>query len=169
MSAASKLRESDFALCSVLMSPHLECCVEFWLSSIRGTWKRKKGVQQMPTQMIKGLEHLLYEERLREPQLFNGRRKVQGDFLSLDLMGIKTEPNAFQWCPVVEQEAKNTNWYILNSRKNFCWKGDWKKKLPREVLETPTLTLSKAQLDSILGNLLLLTLFWSRGVGLDGL
>lgn len=67
-------------------------------------------VQKRTAKVIGGLQHLSYEERLREPGLFNGSRKVQGVLLSVDLMGVKkTEPKTFQWCPVVEQEAKNTN------------------------------------------------------------
>lgn len=80
----------------------------------------QEGVQETPTKMIKGLKHLPYEKRLRVPQLFNGRRKVQWDLLSVDLTGVKkTEPNTFQWCPIAEQEAKIMDTYYLNNIKNF--------------------------------------------------
>lgn len=49
----------------------------------------------MPTKMIKGLNHMSYEERLRGPQLFNRRKKAQGDLLSVDLMGVKKTETLF--------------------------------------------------------------------------
>lgn len=52
------------------------------------------------------------------PQLLNGRRKVQGDLLSVDLTGVKkTEPSTFQQCPIVEKEAKKTDIFYLNGKK----------------------------------------------------
>lgn len=62
---ASRLREVILHLCSVLLRLLLECCISF-----RASWHKKdlellEQVQYKATKMIKGLEHLLYEERLK--------------------------------------------------------------------------------------------------------
>ena len=46
---------------SVLVRPHLECCVQFWAPQYKKTGIIKR-VQWNTTEMIKGLEHLLYKK-----------------------------------------------------------------------------------------------------------
>lgn len=159
MSVAIKLRENYLALCSALVNPHLESCVEFWLSSTRGTWKHKRESSKLSQRWLRDWRICYMRKGWESHNCFNGRRKIEGE-LSVDLMGVKkAESNTSQWCPIVEKRQRTqTDTFYLNSRKKFYQKGDW-KKLPREVVDTLTLTLSKAQLDSILGNLLFLTLF----------
>jgi len=57
---ASRLRQMIPS--TVLARPYLGYCVQFWAHS-----SRKMGIMKVhwrATKMIKGLEHLLYEERL---------------------------------------------------------------------------------------------------------
>jgi len=65
-SFSNKAREVILALSSVLLRPHLGCCVQFWAPQFTRDMDILKRVQQRASKMLKGLEHPSYEERLRE-------------------------------------------------------------------------------------------------------
>lgn len=65
-------------LCSVLMRPHLEFCVQFWTSQFKKCRELLERVQWEATKMIRDLKCLPYEERLRDRGLFITRKTEGG-------------------------------------------------------------------------------------------
>jgi len=75
-STASRLREMILPLYSALVTQYLECCVQFWALQYERDMDILERVQQGATKMVKGLEHLVCEERLRQLALFSSKKRI---------------------------------------------------------------------------------------------
>jgi len=164
-SITSQSREVIALLYSALVRPPHEYCVQLWAPPCKKGIQVLQCVWRKATKLVEGLKGTSYEERLRTLSLSSSKkRRPRGDLVALCsfLEEGSGEGRAEKFSPV---SSNRTSWnrsklckerFRLDIRNHFFTEKVVKpwNRLPREVVNAPSLLVMQRHLDNALNNML---------------
>ncbi|KAJ7418452.1 hypothetical protein BTVI_29147 [Pitangus sulphuratus] len=163
-STTSRLREVILSLYSALVRPQLEYRIHLLGPQHKKDVGMLEQVQRGTSKLTTGLEHISYEDRIRNMGLFSlEKRRLRGYLIRVFqyLKGACTRAKEGVFTTVCSDRTRGNGFklkevrFSLDIREKFftvrvvrLW-----NRLPREVVDSPSLEVFKARLDGALSNL----------------
>jgi len=152
-------------LYSVLVQPHLEYCVELWVSQLKRDVKALECVQRRARELVKGLEGMSCEEQLSTSGLSGlEKSRLRDDLIALcSFLRRGSREEGAELFSLGSRDRMHGNGsklhqgrFRLDIKKPFFTERVVKhwNRLPKEVVDAPGLSVFKRHLDNALNTML---------------